>query len=276
MAGPLSVVVVGAHPDDCEIVAGGLTVRLRQAGHRVTYITTTNGDAGHQAMDREALARRRAAEARRVAEVLDVEYLVMDNHDGCLEATLAVREALIRLLRRADADLVITHPLDDYHPDHRNTARSVIDTAFMLCVPLCVPDTPPLRKSTAYCHIAKAPQADALNIVVPVTDQQEVKLRALHQNTSQIYEWLPWVERLDVTVPDDEAGRIEYLREWTRPRLDARRKAYAEVLASKGHRPDDPASPYHHIETFAAARQGFPLTCSNVRGFFPFDDLVVF
>ena len=42
MSRVLNVVIVGAHPDNCEIFTGGMTVLLHQLGHKVVYIVTTN------------------------------------------------------------------------------------------------------------------------------------------------------------------------------------------------------------------------------------------
>ena len=42
----MNVVCVGAHPDDCECYAGGTAVRWARLGHRVVFVSMTNGDAG--------------------------------------------------------------------------------------------------------------------------------------------------------------------------------------------------------------------------------------
>ncbi len=73
MTQSLNVVMVGAHPDDCEYAAGAVTVCYRQLGHKVIYISMTNGDAGHHTMSRDELKRARYKETRKVAQYLDVE-----------------------------------------------------------------------------------------------------------------------------------------------------------------------------------------------------------
>ena len=45
--GKLRIIVFGAHPDDCEIDAGGVAVMWAKAGHHVKFVSTTNGDVGH-------------------------------------------------------------------------------------------------------------------------------------------------------------------------------------------------------------------------------------
>ena len=47
---PLNILVFGAHPDDCDIKAGGIAALYVQQGHRVQFVSVTNGDAGHHEM----------------------------------------------------------------------------------------------------------------------------------------------------------------------------------------------------------------------------------
>ena len=88
---PLNIVVLGAHPDDCEGDAGGLALLYSQMGHRVKFVSLTNGDAGHFAKGGGDLARIRYAEAQEAGKRLGVlEYTVLNNHDGELMPTLRI------------------------------------------------------------------------------------------------------------------------------------------------------------------------------------------
>ena len=53
---PLRIIVFGAHPDDCDIDAGGTAVLWAAKGHQVKFVSVTNGDAGHQSEGGGALA----------------------------------------------------------------------------------------------------------------------------------------------------------------------------------------------------------------------------
>ena len=59
----LRVLVIGAHPDDCELLTGGTASKYTALGHTVRYVSATNGDTGHFAQGGGTLARRRAEEA---------------------------------------------------------------------------------------------------------------------------------------------------------------------------------------------------------------------
>src|SRR6478735_2872562 len=107
-APPLRIIVFGAHPDDCELDAGGTAARWAKLGHKVKFVAVTNGDIGHHEMAGAILARRRAAEVKRCAEILGITTEVLDNHDGELMPTLENRKAIVRLIRDWKADVVIS------------------------------------------------------------------------------------------------------------------------------------------------------------------------
>ena len=117
----INVVIFGAHPDDCDIDAGGTAILFAKMGHNVKFVSLTNGDAGHYELGGEELAKIRYAEAQEAGKRFGVEYVVLDNHDGQLMPTLENRLKVIREIRNWNADLVIAPRPNDYHPDHRYT-----------------------------------------------------------------------------------------------------------------------------------------------------------
>src|SRR5688572_18905519 len=130
-----SLLVFGAHPDDCEFTAGGLAALYAQIGGRVCFVSMTNGDAGHQSLGGATLARIRREEARAAAAVIGIESRVLENHDGELLPTLDRRREVIRLIREWQPELILTPRPYDYHPDHRYTSILVQDAAYMVTVP---------------------------------------------------------------------------------------------------------------------------------------------
>src|SRR5258706_11361570 len=48
--GKLRIIVFGAHPDDCELNAGGTGAQWAAQGHHVKFVSCTNGDIGHWGM----------------------------------------------------------------------------------------------------------------------------------------------------------------------------------------------------------------------------------
>jgi N-acetylglucosamine malate deacetylase 1 len=214
-AAPHSLLIIGAHPDDCEFGAGGLAALWRRSGGRVTFVSLTNGDAGHHLLSGAALARRRLAETQAVAQRGGLEYLVLDIHDGELEASLINRWAVLEIIRRAAPDLILTHRLGDYHPDHRACAQLVLDAAFLAFVPNARPLSAPLarRPVIAYLHDDfQRPYPFVPDLVIDTGAVIGDKLEMLHAHASQVYEWLPYAARRPELIPDDEAGRRVWLR----------------------------------------------------------------
>ena len=153
-ANPLKILVIGAHPDDCEIKAGGVTALYRQAGHHVKFVSVTNGEAGHQRLQPAELAATRKSETDAVARLMGIEYEVLGNRDGQLQPTVEARFELIALIRRYRPDLILTHRPNDYHPDHRATSTLVCDAAYMVIVPHIVPQVPALRVNPVIAYLS--------------------------------------------------------------------------------------------------------------------------
>ena len=111
---PLRVIVFGAHPDDCELSAGGTAARWVKLGNKVKFVSVTNGDIGHHQMAGAILARRRTAEVKHCAEILGIETEVLDIHDGELMPTLENRRTITRKIREWQADVVISPRPNDF------------------------------------------------------------------------------------------------------------------------------------------------------------------
>jgi N-acetylglucosamine malate deacetylase 1 len=210
----LRVIMIGAHPDDCELKSGGTAALWAEQGARVMFLSLTCGDAGHQDMGGGPLARRRRQESIRSAEVLGVSSATLDVHDGELYPTLEVRKAVIRAIRTWKADIVISCRPNDYHPDHRYSSQVVQDAAYLVMVPNVCPDTPPLKKNPAFMYFFdgfRKPCPFSHDVTVDVDRVMEKKYRALDTMDSQMYEWLPWVEGKFDQVPQSKKERFKWL-----------------------------------------------------------------
>src|SRR4051794_24350357 len=111
--GKLRIICFGAHPDDCELQAGGTAALWAAKGHAVKFVAVTNGDIGHWRESGRALAVRRKAEVEKAVKILGITVEVLENHDGELLPTLENRRKLTRLIRGWKADLVLSHRPND-------------------------------------------------------------------------------------------------------------------------------------------------------------------
>lgn len=138
---PASAMVVVAHPDDAEFLAGGTVAKWAEAGAEITYVVVTKGDKGSEdpEMTPERLTEIREAEQRAAGAVLGVKHFeFMGYPDGYLEATLELRRDLARLIRRYRPEVLITFDpsnrfvSDQYvnHPDHRAAGDAAVDAVY--------------------------------------------------------------------------------------------------------------------------------------------------
>ena len=130
------VVVVGAHPDDETLGAGGLLHAAARAGRSVEVVTATAGEGSHPHSPTHTpgrLAEVRRAELRRATEVLapDAHVTCLDLPDG---AVADHEEELVAALVEAigtdgDAVLLCAPWRGDGHPDHEAVGRAAATAA---------------------------------------------------------------------------------------------------------------------------------------------------
>jgi LmbE family N-acetylglucosaminyl deacetylase len=189
--GKLRIICFGAHPDDCEIQAGGVGALWAAQGHHVKFVSVSNGDIGHWREAGGPLAQRRKAEAEAADKILGVATEVLDIHDGEVLPTLENRRLITRLIREWQADIVIGPRPNDYHPDHRYTGVLVQDAAYMVTVPFFCPDVPPLKRNPVFLYSPDSfqkPSPFRADVAVSIDAVLEKKLDALAVMESQFYE----------------------------------------------------------------------------------------
>lgn len=190
------VMVVTAHPDDPEFLAGGTVARLVKMGREVTYVIVTNGNKGSS--DRTITSQRlvpiRQEEQRRAAHVLGVERVeFLGYEDGELEDTRNLRRDLTRQIRLWRPDLIISQSpkrtysnFPGWHRDHRITGSVVLDCVYPLArdhlaFPELFPEYEPHQVREVYLIQWEQP-----NLLVDITDTMEVKLKAIACHVSQV------------------------------------------------------------------------------------------
>lgn len=208
----MKILMIGAHQDDSEFRGGGLARKYVELGYEVRFLSLTNGGAGHHVMNFEDTVACRAKESEKVAELIGIRYDVWDVDDGALMPTLENRHRLIRYIREFAPDLVITHRPNDYHADHRATGQLVQDASYLLIVPNICPDAPALPKTPIILYYEDGftnPPFRA-DIVMDIDSTIETKMQIAHANVSQVYEWLPFTDGLE--VPEGEEARFAWLK----------------------------------------------------------------
>jgi LmbE family N-acetylglucosaminyl deacetylase len=266
------VLVIGAHPDDAEVFAGGTAALWRKRGDEVRFLAFTNGNAGHHRLGPGELALRRHAEARRAAEILGVETEVLDHDDGCLVPDLPRRQDMIRRIRRFRPDLVLTHRPWDYHPDHRYTSTLVADATFLVTVPRICPETTALERNPVVAYLYdgfQRPLPFRPDVAVDTDRVLDRKLDALGAHASQFYEWVPFLEGTEAEVPQGAAERRAWLaRRWGPDFALVAKAARSRLVETYG---EERGRAVHSAEAFEICEYGSRPDAEGLRKLFPLE-----
>ena len=124
-SGGIDVLVLGAHPDDAEVHAGGILALAAKRGLKGAILDLTCGDLGTRGTPET-----RRAEALEAARILGVERIILNLPDARFGEGPAERDALIEQIRRLRPRvLILPHP-GDQHPDHRRAFRLGQEAAY--------------------------------------------------------------------------------------------------------------------------------------------------
>ncbi|RLF18083.1 MAG: PIG-L family deacetylase [Thermoprotei archaeon] len=188
-----TILVIQAHPDDADVNIGGTIAKWADEGYDVYYLIVTDGSKGtyNPDMDPKELARIRQEEEKKAAKVLGVkEVFFLGYPDGeLILPSLELREKLIRVIRKLQADFVCTlDPWIDYnaHPDHRTVGIVASEATVFAGMPAF--NREHLKEGLKPKQVMKIYYfaTDRPNLLVDVTEYIDKKLEAILQHKSQI------------------------------------------------------------------------------------------
>jgi LmbE family N-acetylglucosaminyl deacetylase len=173
------IVCVGGHPDDPESGCGGTLEKLIIAGHDITIIYLTTGEAGIPGTSNNDAARIRKQEAVNACKVLGAKPVFAGQVDGDTVVNNDTLKHLQTLIANEKPDLVFTHWPIDSHKDHQCASLLTIQTwvraesKFMLYFfEVCageqtmgfhptdfvdITDTEEIKRKSVYCHTSQDP-----------------------------------------------------------------------------------------------------------------------
>jgi len=163
--------------------------KYAKSGHKTVIATMTNGDKGHLVIPPKKLAKIRLGEARRAASILGGQYVWAGFSDGEVFHNQDAVMRVVEVIRRARPDVIFTMSPEDYHGDHSNTGRIVVEATFDAGIPRIrtgsLAHTP---KRVYYCETTFGIGFEP-DLWVDISDVMDTKLRALRQHKSQ-FQWL--------------------------------------------------------------------------------------
>ena len=271
--GKLRIVCFGAHPDDCELQAGGTAAMWAEKGHHVLFVSVSNGDIGHWREAGGPLFTRRKKEVDAAHKLLGIKGEILDIHDGEVEPTLENRRKITRIIREWRADIVIAHRPNDYHPDHRYTGVLVQDAAYMVTVPFFCPDVPHLRKNPAFFYYPdrfQKPNPFNPDVMVSIDSVIEKKLDALDIMESQFAEG--GANGSADLMPEGNPEKQKARRKEVRDGFARRNQSIATRFRAKLGEwyPADQAEKVKHAEAFELCEYGAQPNKTELKRMFPF------
>ena len=208
----LTILAVGAHPDDLEILCGGTLAKYAKLGHTVVMAHILNGDKGHYTMDSETLAKVRKKESESAAGTIGSKAISIDIPDGQMFSDLGTRMQVMDLIRSAKPDVIFTHSPNDYMLDHITTSELVCDASYLASAPLFK------TKIEAHDKIPPVFFMDTLSGIdfipteyVDVTDCFEAKKKMVKQHNSQLV-WLKEHHNVDILESVEIVARFRGLQ----------------------------------------------------------------
>jgi len=191
------VLVVTAHPDDCDFGAAGTIAKWSAAGIKVSYCIATNGDQGGEDpnVPRDEMPKIRQREQRDAGKAVGVEDITFLNYrDGWLVPTIELRKDIVRQIRITRPQrMLIQSPDRNWdrlfasHPDHMAAGEAAIQAVY--------PDS---RNPFAFEDLLKDEGLEPWRVrevwvmssqspdhFVDITDVFDKKMQALHAHVSQ-------------------------------------------------------------------------------------------
>jgi LmbE family N-acetylglucosaminyl deacetylase len=202
----LKVMVIFAHPDEGEIYTGGTTALYTRMGHKVKFLSLTNGDQGHYSMKPEDLAKRRYKEAMQAKHVLGIaEYEVLDYHDGALKDTPEIRKEVAGKIQSFAPDVVFTYyPAIGGHNDNMTAGWIVRGAA-----PSVTMETQPVYfyiRDFFTSRLSYVP-----HVAIDITSVWETKLQACGAHESQVVESNPYHLGILEKIKASKEAQRDYL-----------------------------------------------------------------
>ena len=191
------VLVVTAHPDDCDFGAAGTIALWTAKGIKVSYCICTNGDQGGEdpTVPRDEMPKIRQREQREAGLSVGVSDITFLNYrDGWLVPTIELRKDIVRQIRISKPDRIVCQSpernwdrIGASHPDHLAAGEATIQAVY--------PDS---RNPFAFTDLLEKEGLEPWRVKeiwvsgfaqpdhwVDITDTFDLKMAALHAHASQ-------------------------------------------------------------------------------------------
>lgn len=179
----VDILAVFAHPDDAELTVGGTLLKMKSLGYKTGALDVTRGEMGTR-----GTVEGRAEEAKIAAGILKLD--IRENlglRDGGVFVTQESRIALVRKLRELKPKVILTHQLDDPHPDHDHIAHLIREAARLSSMKNFDKDFGQERIAVPKVAHNLFSQRVIPSFIVDISDFLEEKMGAIRAHKSQFF-----------------------------------------------------------------------------------------
>lgn len=179
----VDILAIFAHPDDVELTVGGTLLKMKSLGYKTGALDVTRGEMGTR-----GTAEGRAVEAEEAAKILKLD--VRENlglPDGHVFVTDDERTKMVRVLRRLKPKVLLTHQIDDPHPDHNHIAFLVREAARLASMQKYDGDFGQERTNAPIVAHNVFSQRVVPSFIVDISEFFEQKTEAIRAHASQFY-----------------------------------------------------------------------------------------
>jgi len=216
---PKTIMGIGAHVGDVELVAGGVMASHHLKGDRIFTLALTAGERGVPAgQDVHVYREQKVREAHTFAEMLGGAARVFEIPDGEIPDDQEIRMRVADVIREVKPDIIITHHCNSMHKDHATTHRIVNDARYFASLRALERELPPHFAPKLYYGENWEDAVDYVPYVYVDFDQQAFDL---------------WIEALSThwfVTGSTSFNYMDYYKSLARVRGLEARKQYAETF----------------------------------------------
>lgn len=180
----VDILAIFAHPDDVELTVGGTLLKMKHFGYKTGVLDVTRGEMGTR-----GTVEAREQEAKDAARILKLD--VRENlglADGHVFVDDESRTKLVRVLRRLKPRVILTHQVNDPHPDHDHIAQLVRESARLSSMKRYDEDTGDQKIPVPIVAHNIFSRRVEPSFVVDISDFLVEKMDAIRAHRSQFYD----------------------------------------------------------------------------------------
>lgn len=180
----VDVLAIFAHPDDVELSVGGTLLKMKSLGYKTGALDVTQGEMGTR-----GTVEGRAKEAEEAARILKLDVREnLELPDGHVWVTEENRTKLVRVLRKLNPKVLLTHQIEDPHPDHNHITQLVRESARLASMQKYDGDFGQKRIQAPIVAHNIFSQRVTPSFIVDISDFLEEKMEAIRAHRSQFHD----------------------------------------------------------------------------------------